>query len=295
MNSAVLNESAERYFQPKTALSRIIAEAPYFTRCSDNKTAARIRPREFAIRYPYMQVNRTGMVSWLIFDLDHNDPLVWESAGLPAPNLVVSNRHNGQSHLFYSIIPVCTSEKARSKPIRYMKAIYEAMATKLNADPAYSGPVAKTPGHPWWRTWEIHSDVYELGELADSLDLPLKPYWGHKENTDAVSHSRHCLLFEELRFFAYSIVAKEREQGSFISFSRQLESFAHSHNAFINRGFAANLTQSQVLATVKSVARWTWDRYTGSLPRNKGVMRLDNSLSLRERQQKAAKCQVPDD
>ncbi|WP_335736420.1 replication initiation protein [Rheinheimera muenzenbergensis] len=126
-----------------------MAEAPYLARRSDNKTAAKIRPREYAIRYPYMQVNSPGMVSWLVFDLDHSNPHVWDDEGLPAPNMVVTNRNDGRAHLFYAIPPVCTSENARSKPIAYMKAVYEAMAARLGADLSYSGPVAKTPGHPW--------------------------------------------------------------------------------------------------------------------------------------------------
>ena len=151
----------QRFFQGGTALNRVLLEAPYLPRCSDDKTATRIRPREYAIRYPYMQVNRPGMVSWLIFDLDHSNALIWEDAGLPAPNLIVRNRKSGHSHLYYAIPPVCTTESARSKPIAYMKAIYEAFAARLDADTDFhSGPVAKTPGHPWWLTWEIHSHIY---------------------------------------------------------------------------------------------------------------------------------------
>jgi len=237
-----------------------------------------------------MQVNRPGMVSWLIFDLDHSNPLIWEDEGLPAPNIVVSNRKNGHAHLFYAIAPVCTTENARSKPIKYMKAVYEAMSARLNADPAYSGPVAKTPGHPWWSTWEIHGSEYELGELADYVDLAVNPPWSTGPDLDAVSHSRHCLLFEELRFYAYSIVSREREreQGTYQSFIRLLEAYAYNKNGFRQRGFAMNLTAAQVKATVKSVARWTWDRYTGNSQCHRGVMNLDQSLSLKERQRLAA-------
>ncbi len=110
----------QRFFQGGTALNRVLLEAPYLPRCSDDKTATRIRPREYAIRYPYMQVNRPGMVSWLIFDLDHSNALIWEDAGLPAPNLIVRNRKSGHSHLYYAIPPVCTTEAARSKPILHM-------------------------------------------------------------------------------------------------------------------------------------------------------------------------------
>lgn len=281
-------EGINRFFEPSSPLSRIVAEAPYLARCSDNKTAARIRPREYAIRYPYMQVNRPGMVSWLVFDLDHSNPHVWEDEGLPAPNIVVTNRNDSRAHLFYAIPPVCTSVNARSKPIAYMKAVYEAMSARLGADPSYGGSVAKTPGHPWWNTSEIHCAVYDLSELADYVDLAVKPFWSKGPNVESVSHSRNCMLFEELRFYSYSIVSREREQGTFQSFNRLLDAYAHDHNNFKRRGFEMNLSVAEVSAIVKSVARWTWDRYRGTSRCHRGVMGLDAALSLQEKQRLSA-------
>jgi Replicase family/Primase C terminal 1 (PriCT-1) len=279
-----------RFFESGTALNRVWSEAPYLPRCSDDKTATRVRPREYAIRYPYMQVNRPGFVSWMIFDLDHKHAMIWEDVGLPAPNLIVRNRSSGHSHLYYAIPPVCTTENARSRPIAYMKAIYEAFAARLDADTDFhSGPVAKTPGHPWWLTHELHGHVYELGQLADYVDLAISNPWGRSAQLDEVSHSRHCILFEHVRHYAYSIVNKERLSGSFTSFTRSLEAFAHNKNSFQRLGFADNLAASSLRATVKSVARWTWDRYKGSGGCHRGVMQLDSSLPLAQRQALAAK------
>ena len=281
--------STERFFQGGTALNRVLLEAPYLPRCSEDKTATRVRPREYAIRYPYMQVNRPGMVSWLIFDLDHSNALIWEDAGLPAPNLIVRNRQSGHSHLYYAIAPVCTSENARSRPIAYMKAIYEAFAARLEADTDFhSGPVAKTPGHPWWLTHEMHNHVYELGELADYVDLAVSSPWGKGPQLDEISHSRHCLLFEQLRYYAYSIANRERERGSFITFTRLLEAYAHNRNSFQKLGFTEDLPVSSLKSTVKSVARWTWDRYRGDSRCHRGVMQLNKDLPLAERQRLAA-------
>lgn len=222
------DNQTDRFFQSGTALNRVLTEAPFLPRCSDDKTATRVRPREYAIRYPYMQVNRPGFVSWLIFDLDHAKAMIWEDAGLPSPNLIVRNPKSGHSHLYYAIHPVCTTEAARSKPIAYMKAVYEAFAARLDADTDFhSGPVAKTPGHPWWLTYELHAHVFELGELADYVDLAVSSPWGKGPQFDEVSHSRHCILFEHLRHYAYSIVNRERERGSFATFTRLLEAYAH--------------------------------------------------------------------
>lgn len=266
---------------------RLLSEAPFLPRCSDNKTAAIVRPVAYAIRYPYMQVNRSGMVSWLIFDLDHSNANIWDDQGLPAPNFIVRNRKNGHAHLYYAIIPVCTTENARSRPLQYMKAIYRAMAIKLDADVAYSGPVAKTPFHPWWDTTEIHDREFELGELADYVELPLRS-WSKGPDLDSVAHSRHCTLFEELRYYAYSIVARMRESSSYQRFQQEVAAYAHNHNNFRARGFSANLSLSQVNATVKSVSRWTWDFYTGNSRCHRGAMGLDKSLPIEERQRLSA-------
>lgn len=60
------------------AMRRLLDTAPHLARCSDNKTASHIRPRDYAIRWSYMQINRPDMVSWLIFDLDHANPNIWD-------------------------------------------------------------------------------------------------------------------------------------------------------------------------------------------------------------------------
>lgn len=279
----------ERFFENGSALSRVLSEAPFYPRVSDNKTATLTRPRHLAVRFPYMQINRRDMVSWLIFDLDHANPSIWEDAGLPAPNLIVQNRNSKGAHLYYAIKPVCTSLAARTKPIDYMKAIYSAMATKLKADiDFHSGPVAKTPDHPWWATTELHAHEYELSQLADYVDLPLISPWAKNPNIDLVSHSRHCIMFEWVRHYAYSIVKHEQEQGTFEGFTRMLEAFAHNKNSFYGLGFCQNLSQSSLRATVKSVARWTWERYTGSGRCHRGVMRLDSALPLEERKHLSA-------
>lgn len=289
--AASAGSAQARFFEDGTALNRILTEAPYLPRCSDDKTATRVRPREYAIRYPYMQVNRPGFVSWLIFDLDHDQAMIWDDVGLPAPNLIVRNRSSGHSHLYYAITPVCTTENARRRPIDYMKAIYSAYSVKLNADPDFhSGPVAKTPGHPWWLTQEMHNHVHELGELADYADLASLPPWSNRARIEEeeASHSRHRILFNRLRHYAYSIVVQEREHGTFESFTRLLEAYAYNKNTFVEQGFSENLPMASIRATVKSVAGWTWTKYRGCGRCNRGVMNLDQDLPLPERQRLAA-------
>jgi hypothetical protein len=278
--------NVSRYAQG--ALARVLEEAPYLARCSADKTATKIRPREHALRYPYMQVNRRDMVSWLVFDLDHQDSGLWLDEGLPAPNIIVRNPDNGHAHLFYAIPPVCTSNNAHSKPIQFMRSVYRAMAVRLQADAAYSGPVAKTPGHPWWQTIEIHNQVISLCELADYFDEKELAQFRYSSGETANAHSRHCLLFEATRHYAYGIVNDERATGSYKQFYRRVDAYAHQQNNFRSRGFFANLSIAQIKATVKSVVRWTWDNYKGRGGRFRGRLQLDPALPLSERQRRGA-------
>lgn len=71
-------------------IERVKAQAPYFPRCSDDKTAKRVRPVEHAVHQPYMQINRKDMKSWLVFDLDHDNPFI-EVRPVKALNLATSN------------------------------------------------------------------------------------------------------------------------------------------------------------------------------------------------------------
>lgn len=284
--------ASSRYYQQGTSLQRLLVEAPFLPRCSDDKTASKVRPREYAISHPYMQVNRPGMVSWLIFDLDHPNAHLWEDTGLPAPNLIVRSRESGHSHLFYAIEPVCTTERARARPIEYMKAVYLGMANRLRADLNYSsGPVAKTPGHPWWQTTELHAEVFQLGKLAEYVDLPAP---GRASSTTAKNHhpqSRHCQLFELLRRYAYSIVHHTKEAGSYEHFVALLEAYSLNVMPRVLRAAQSSqgeLAWSSIRATTRSVARWTWEHYRGAGNVHRGVMQLDESLPLSERQRQAA-------
>lgn len=293
------------YSDPKSNLNRILKKAPYYPRCSNNKTSIDQKPAEYAVRQPYMQVNREHMVSWLVFDID--DPnaarareifpqFYWEAAGLPEPNIVVSKKPQpdekqmvGGCHLFYAIVPVCTSEQARKRPQDYMRAVYKAMGQRIGNDPAFTPfgkRVVKTPGHPEWKTWNIHNHVYELGELADSVELESTNYFIRTKIVDYSNESsRHCLLFDEIRRYAYRIVKDFRKRSDLLAFEAELLGYAEEKNTFAKRGFRENLTFSQVRATVKSISTWTWNNYTGS-GRVLGVMNLSSrkDLSLKTKQ-----------
>lgn len=285
-----------------SALSRALGEAPYFPRCSHNKTAVFSRPRHLAFDFPYIQVNRKDLRSWLVFDLDHAGDWLWESEQFPEPNLIVRDPKSGSSHWFYAIEPVRTGPDARPAPQRFMRSVYRAMRTRIGADIDYAGgPVAKTPGHPQWETTELHCHIYSLGELADfpffdDFQSKQPPPWSNRgcdtlDQDRSQLESRHVSLFLSLQRIAFSAVWSFRCQGprAFPRFYDHLLSQAHGLNRFSTMGFAkGNLPTSSLKSTVKSVSRWVWDNYYASSRPNTGIMNLDPSLPQKERQRLSA-------
>lgn len=280
--------SVLRIYEPSSPLSLLFNTLPHAIYCSEDKTARFKLLKKDALRFPYIQVNSKNLKNWLVFDIDHNNPMIWEDVDLPPPNfMVVSKDKKNTSHLFYAIPGVATSSKSRAAPIYYMKAVYEAMALKMKADLSYSGPVAKTPGHPWYRTVEFHNVMYDLGELAEYVELTTKPSWSKGPDLASVSHSRNCTLFEITRFFAYARVTEARKTSTLSNFEDMLLNYTTARNRFRTDGWTDNLPQSEIKSIVKSIARWSWDHYRGSSV-HRGAMTIDSNLPLYTKQKMSA-------
>ncbi|WP_420093398.1 replication initiation protein, partial [Comamonas testosteroni] len=52
------------------------------------------------------------------------------------------------------------------------RPLEEAFRAKLEADSGYAGLMTKNPAHPLWRVLRGPRLAYELGELAEWVDLP---------------------------------------------------------------------------------------------------------------------------
>ena len=276
-------------YQP--ALDRFYDALPTKPYCGDMKPAYLIRSKRHALRWNYIQASPPGLTAWLTFDIDHANCWIWEEAGLPAPNLIVRDRTTNTSHISYAIVPVCTSRNGRSHPQRYMEAIRKAFAGRLNADSEYTGRITKNPFSPYWETTELHSAEYSLGELAESVDLD-----AHSPAPLAlVADESHCagrnsILFQRLRFWAYPQVNGYRDSGTYQEWLNRVHRQAEQLNDFRDTEYESRgaLGVTEIDATSRSVARWTWDHYQA--PQARGVMQLqDADIDLTSKQRLAAR------
>jgi hypothetical protein len=212
---------------------------------------------EEAIKSLLVQYNAKNNVKWLAYDLDlPNSGIHWQDRNAPPPNIVAVNRENGHAHLFYGLeIAVHRNQDSSGRALRYLAAVDVALTAKLDADPAYAKFLAKNPlRSDHWIVITPRQDLYDLSELSDWLDL--KPYSDRRKRLPAVGEGRNCTLFEALRRFAYT---ERRREDRYLNY----DFFRHavlSRALAINSGFNPPLPHSEVRATAKSIARWTWEK-----------------------------------
>lgn len=279
-----------------TNKERFYNELPWFARCSLERGELCTQPRIAAQYYPYIQANRSDMRSWMVFDLDHENPYIWQDVGLPPPNFIVSNKDNGRCHLYYAVEPVYCGENARPKPINYYDSIYKRMRKMLNADPAFGQFISKTPYTEHFRTHDLHHQEYSLGELADYVDFEDSTWLQRKGRLlKSEALGRNCAIFDELRYYAYSTVNLFKEVGNEAGFYSELLAYAEEANDFSDCPHFDNVTpldHKELIHIVRSVANWTYRKYTGGgSSRNikRGAMMLfKENLSLTEKQSKSA-------
>lgn len=224
--------------------------------CSNDKTARFVRPAAVALGHSYIQYNQPALAGWLVFDLDYDYLTArqrWAWPNLPPPTIAVVNPENHHAHLYYALeAPVCTSEAGRDGPLRYAAAIEAAYTLALGADPGFAGLLGKNPLHASWLL-ETHARLYSLAWLADHVDLPRRP-----PVREAAGLGRNCTLFDELRTWAYQWVRQYKRNGAR---AEQWRAALEGQAAALNQ-FSSPLPESEVRATARSVAGWTWRKFS---------------------------------
>lgn len=213
------------------------------------------RSREIAIRKRYLDPNTKNKIWALVFDIDRpHASVAWYDAGMPEPNWVCQNPKNGHAHLGYALAtPVSRSVNSRGKPQNSLARIEHAMSKALRADPAYSHRLTKNPLNDTHRTFYGRRDAYDFEELRGYLPAYL-PLVTLPEIT--VGEGRNVSLFTNLRQWAY------RARSQFPDFRSWLDG-CFNWALTLNGQFRAPLPLSEVKATAKSVATWTWEHMTG--------------------------------
>jgi hypothetical protein len=241
--------------------------------CTDHKgDYLDIRPLPAALKRRYLQFNPPHAVHWIILDVDapvalanseqpSTQMMAILDGTIPAPNFLAINPENGHAHAFYALeTAVAKGDHASQKALRYVAAVEAALIRTMGADALYVGLIAKNPIHNDWRVLDLRSEPYTLGELHDSLNL--KGASKSKLRREAMTKGvgRNCDLFDRLRYHAYKMVEIYKQDATYDQWLRYCYGKAEDFN-----DFAPPLDTREAKHIGKSVAKWTWDHYTGRM------------------------------
>lgn len=187
---------------------------PFYSK--DLGMGLRIAKRDIALKFKHIQHNQPQMVYWLVLDMDKYY-FYEDFFNLPMPNVVAYNKYGedhdcAHSHLFFALKhPVCRSDAARTKPLKYLASIEHGLKTAFESDLNYSGLISKNFLHEDYRVQFLNPDLWELGEFKDWIDIPKKI----PSQSESSGLGRNCDIFDRTRKIAYSEFHKYQNQSSF--------------------------------------------------------------------------------
>ena len=182
--------------------------------------------------------------------------MIHDDFDVPPPLWVVENPENGHCHIIYALkTPVYVTEMAHLKPIKYLEAVRKAYTAKLKADPRYVGLISKNPFSPKWWVNQYDDAEYDLGDLAEYVNLSERHF--APVNEDTASWGRNCFILEHVRVRAYREIRKFWNK----TYQEWFETVVYMCEEE-NAKFSEPLGEREVIAIAKSITRWTLDKIT---------------------------------
>ena len=225
--------------------------------CSNDPTHGLIiRSIDTALRHRYIQPNCPNSKLWLVYDIDRPTCVseLTDDLSLPCPHFFVQNPINQHAHAYYGLeTAVHLNANSSQKAMRFAAAVDCALTVQMSADGQFSGLIAKNPAHKHWRTYTVNSEPYELGEIADYLDLD--KYGDKRRAMPECGLGRNVNLFNRLRHWAYKAIRQgwpDEDQWHRAVFER-----ANGYNLIENP-----LPSNEVRHTATSVAKWTFRHFS---------------------------------
>lgn len=296
------------------ALQRFLDHLPYNPYCSRSKRLEYIQDWEVAASFPYIQINYP-VIHYIVFDLDYaGSALAASDRDLPHPTLAVVNRENGHCHCMYELLKPLPRKHSRSTRL-LLRDMTGAYGDILCADRCITTQrqLVKNPLHIQWDVMcsTGYGGVYTLSELAEYIPVEWKLA---RDNTRkfCVTRdtrvrtfeetynpiSRNCSLFENGRYYAYSIACQCSCHEEL--YSRVLERIDGLNEAEVPRYFQSKLPYAELRSIARSIASWTYNHRNSFSEVNEGAMgfpsmkgtvwtRGDYQREVRRRRRLAAK------
>lgn len=229
----------------------------------ETKTTIRRLPGTVALTQRFIQANPTRRQNALVVDIDRASAVMdalEKPHDHPDPSWVVET--NRGAHVGWWLVdPVCRSDYAHLRPIRYAARVQEGLVRTLDADPAYTGFITRNPVFPHLRPGEViwgRDVAYRLVDMTTPATPRQLPRTTKNARCDL---GRNCAVFEQGRHEVYRLNRHMGYPGS-----DGLYHAALSHlldlNGSIPPGTGGPLPVAEVRAIARSMAKWTATHHT---------------------------------
>lgn len=245
---------------PADALALARDRLPYKPYCTDSLAAGvYVRPVQAALKKAYIQLDPPGRVSVLVFDVDRAGAVLsWDDAGLPPPSWTSMSPDSGRAHVAY-VLETSVWPEHSAKAARYAEAVYRAYSDRLRADPGYARLITKSPWSSNWRLTCWRKEPYDLAELAEYVDLGRHAVRLPRRHTESLGLGRNSDMFESLRQWAYTSIPQYWRPDGYDAWHAAVLDECERRAAVVCLEHAKGpLPWSEIRATAKSVASWTW-------------------------------------
>lgn len=213
--------------------------------------------REHALTMRYIEHSPYALVGSIVIDCDHVDTALRafeRPKDHPDPNWVAQSP-SGRGHIGWWLkAPVCKSDSARLKPLRFAQRVEAGLRLAVGGDPAYAGRLTKNPIHEDWETIFGPADPYDLADLV----IPATPRQMPRKPERASGLGRNVTMFDTARKWAYPMWWHHR-QGTALEWEHLVLEYCRYE---VNDLFSDPLPFSEVLATSRSISRWIWRNFT---------------------------------
>lgn len=242
---------------------------PHFPLASSGKGHGAYRcSREEALTMPLIEVNPLALQSLIVTDVDRYevDGLA-TMVGLPPESWAVrSAKAVGTGHIGYALTsPVCLTDAARRGPVRLLARVETGLCDVLGGDIAYAGRLTKNPVYEceYQATlWGEDYPTYGLRELAGALDsLHALPSWDDPAPRKNSGVGRNVDVFDRTRSWSYRAIKRYWSDGR-PAWGEAVEAKATYLNLDLEREGREPLPEQEIKHLARSIAKWTWQRFT---------------------------------
>lgn len=218
---------------------------------------------ELALTQRFIQANPVRFINAVVVDIDRTSAVMDALARPhehPDPSWVIETDHG--AHVGWWLKdPVCRSEFAELKPLRYAARVQEGLVRLLGADPAYTGFITRNPVFPELRNGQvIWGTAYEY-TLAEMRTSTMPRQLPRKAANARADLGRNCALFEEGRHEVYRL-NRLMDYPTTDALYRAALSHLLDLNSAIPPQAGGPLGDTEVRSIASSMAKWTARHHT---------------------------------